>query len=229
MIDGMKTANDTYGRSEDVDGGWWIMDEKEICKQLNKIMGRFCNHTADDCYLVYLVGVIGATLAGVKPAELLNIPIGGARVNQADWEEFRGCLLQYKKLKLREINKQNGRKQVFFYHQISLDNVLSEEANLKFLRGRGYPERYSIEDYVAFLVERLRGDDFPHEIGIFLGYPLKDVLGFVGCSSLRLVRRKGWNFFGDEEISNKRYESFLQARLCVKKLIEKRELTNQHC
>ncbi|MBT9172722.1 MAG: hypothetical protein DDT21_01108 [Syntrophomonadaceae bacterium] len=78
-------------------------------------------------------------------------------MKQADWEEFRGCLLRYKKLKLREINKQNGRKQVFFYHQLSLDNVLSEEANLKFLRGRGYPERYSIEDYVAFLLERLFG------------------------------------------------------------------------
>lgn len=201
-----------------------IMEEKEICKHLNKIMGCVCNHTGDDCYLVHLIDLIGATIAGVKPAALLNIPIGGGRVKQSHWETYRACLLRHDKLKLREVNKQNGRKQVFFYHRVALGNALSERANLNFLRDRGYPERYSQEDYIACLVERLHGDDFPHEIGIFLGYPLKDVLGFVGYSSLQLARRRGWNFYGDEEISNRRYESFLQARTWVRKLVKERSL-----
>lgn len=200
------------------------MDEKKIFKQLDKIMDHFCDHTGERCYLVSLISHIGATLAGVKPAELLGIPINDGRVARSQWEKCKACLLQYTELHIQEINKQADGKQAFFYHCSSLNNVLSENSNLRFLRGRGYPEKYSIENYVSFLVERLNGDDFPHEIGIFLGYPLKDVLGFVGCSSLKLVRRRGWNFYGGEEISNKRYESFLQARMRVKELITQRSL-----
>ncbi|WP_363319187.1 DUF3793 family protein [Desulfosporosinus sp.] len=34
----------------------------------------------------------------------------------------------------------------------------------------GYPEQYSVEGYVYFLVTRLNRKEFPHEIGLFLGY-----------------------------------------------------------
>ncbi len=194
------------------------MKEKETFKQLNKMMEWFCNSDSDNCYLLHLINLTGATLAGVKPAELLNIPMSRGAIKQEQWEECKGCFLQYGKIKIREIKKQNGRKQVLVYHHLSLAKVLSEEANLKFLRERGYPGQYSIESYVDLLVKRLQGNNFPHEIGIFLGYPLKDVLGFIGCSSLKLIRRRGWNFYGDEEISNRRYESFLQARTWVKEI-----------
>ena len=41
-------------------------------------------------FLVYLIARIGATIAGVKPAELLNISIPGNRKEQ--WEECKKVL-----------------------------------------------------------------------------------------------------------------------------------------
>ncbi len=37
----------------------------------------------------------------------------------------------------------------------------------------------------------------PHEIGIALGYPLKDVWGFMGFRSFRCSGSCGWRIFGD--------------------------------
>ena len=124
------------------------------------------------------------------------------------------------------MKKQNGRVQVLFYHSTSLENALCNKTNLRFLRGLGYPEQFSVESYVDFLVTRLNRKDFPHEIGLFLGYPFKDVLGYIGHPSLKLVKINGWKIYRNEKLSDKRYESFLKARTKVRELIY--PLANYH-
>ena len=196
-----------------------ILEDKEIFEQLKGIVDWLYKKPCCDGYLIRLVDLIGATMVGVKPAELLSIPINEGGTKNSAWEEFRVYFLRDKNIKLREIKHQNGRVQVLFYHSTSLDNALCNSAILKFLRGLGYPEQYSVEGYVDFLVKRLNRKDFPHEIGLFLGYPFKDVLGFIGHPSLKLVKINGWKIYGNDKLSNKRYQSFLQARTKVRELI----------
>lgn len=203
-----------------------ILEDKEISEQLKGMVDWLHKKPCYDGYLMRLLDLIGATMVGVKPAELLNIPINEGGTKNLALEELRAYLLQDKDIKLREIKKQNGRVQVLFYHCNALDNALCNNTNLKFLRGLGYPEQYSLEGYVDFLVARLNRKDFPHEIGLFLGYPFKDVLGYIGHPSLKLVKINGWKIYGDDKLSNKRYESFLQARTKVRELIC--PMTNYH-
>ena len=37
----------------------------------------------------------------------------------------------------------------------------------------------SLETLIIDLQKRLNSNGFPHEIGLFLGYPMTDVLGFI--------------------------------------------------
>lgn len=196
-----------------------LLEDKQLFEQLKGVVDSLCNKPSGNCYLLHLVDLIGATMVGVKPAELLNIPLTKVGTTNSHWEECKVCLLLNKSIKLREIRKQNGSAQVFFYHSTSLNTALCSKANSRFLQELGYPKQYSVEGYVDFLVKRLNSNDFPHEIGIFLGYPLKDVLGFMGHSSLKLVKTKGWKIYGNENISNKRYQSFVQARTKVREHI----------
>jgi len=194
-----------------------LLEDVQICNQLKGVVNLLHNKPSCNCYLLHLVDLVGATLVGVKPAELLNISLTKGGTKFSHWEECKLCLSI--KIQLREIKKQNGSVQVFFYHSNSLDTALCNKANLKFLQRFGYPEQYSLEGYVDFLIERLRSSDFPHEIGIFLGYPLKDVLGYMGHSTLKLVKTKGWKIYGNENMSNKRYQSFVRARTKVRAYI----------
>ena len=47
-----------------------------------------------------------------------------------------------------------------------------------FLRERGY-ERTDLESCIAMLKSRVCPESFPHEIGVFLDYPLADVIAFI--------------------------------------------------
>lgn len=52
----------------------------------------------------------------------------------------------------------------------------------------------------------------PHEIGLALGYPVKDVLGYMGLSSLQCTGCCGWQIYGDTPFSLQKSREFMEAR-----------------
>lgn len=52
----------------------------------------------------------------------------------------------------------------------------------------------------------------PHEIGFGLGYPAKDVLGYLGLVDLAPTGECGWRVYGDPAPSYERGRDFAQAR-----------------
>jgi hypothetical protein len=52
----------------------------------------------------------------------------------------------------------------------------------------------------------------PHEIGLALGYPVKDVLGYMGLSSLECTGCCGWQIYGDTTLSLQKSREFMDAR-----------------
>jgi hypothetical protein len=179
--------------------------------------------------LLFLIDRIGATIAGVKPAELLNLP-REYNCSSISWENCKDCILRNSNIKLKVIDKYKGRRHVLFYHEESLNHVLEQEETIDLLIELGYPVNYTLEEYLDYLIARLNSDEFPHEIGIFLGYPLKDVKGYLGKSNLRLIYSNGWQVYGSAHVSQRRFESFKEARYKVKRylntLLENRLQTN---
>ncbi|WP_255396957.1 DUF3793 family protein [Geobacter sp. DSM 9736] len=55
----------------------------------------------------------------------------------------------------------------------------------------------NLEKTLSDLKSHLTGKSFPHEIGIFLGYSLKDVIGFMGWAPLPFTCQGPWKIFGD--------------------------------
>ena len=52
----------------------------------------------------------------------------------------------------------------------------------------------------------------PHEIGLALGYPIKDVLGYMGLVPLPCTGGCGWRIYGDPNPSLRRSCEFERAR-----------------
>ncbi|EGW39545.1 DUF3793 family protein [Desulfosporosinus sp. OT] len=151
---------------------------------------------------------LGPIVLGIKPSELLNVSLYDQRI----WEEFKTLFSQQEQLRLREIRQINGRQQVIFYHRATLDTVLREKHHQEFLRTFNYPEIYSLNCYLNHVLGKIKSKAFPHEIGIFLGYPLKDVLGFMKQIPLTYVGTHGWRIYGDMQVSGEIYEKYQQAR-----------------
>jgi hypothetical protein len=83
-----------------------------------------------------------------------------------------------------------------------------QENAVSLLRCHGYdPER--CEHCVKKLACKLRSQpDFPHEIGLFLGYPPEDVQGFI-CQGPDCCKCSGcWKVYGDPEAAQKTFDQY---------------------
>lgn len=69
----------------------------------------------------------------------------------------------------------HGRYTIYVYLPSSLNRLLQDKSIRSFLKQYQYGD-YNILNH---LDERLQMDQYPHEIGLFLGYPLADVWGFI--------------------------------------------------
>lgn len=59
------------------------------------------------------------------------------------------------------------------------------------------------------LIKKLREEpDFPHEIGLFLGYPLEDVKGFIENKADCSKCSGCWKVYGNEEKALKLFEKY---------------------
>lgn len=161
------------------------------------------NSTRDDEASCFFCGNIGVVYLGVKPSAIICV----------SKERLHQCSLLRKHLDFRIFSKTGGKYKIFVFHRRRLEETLSRKNILNHLRRLGYQKNYTLDDYVLTLVKRLRNaEGFPHEIGFFLGYPVKDVLGFMGLLDLPLVKTLGWRMYGNIKVSEQLYYQVKQTK-----------------
>ena len=146
------------------------------------------------------------TLAGLKTGSMFSCAFPSREALDRSVRELNRSLTA-KGLRVLPLRFFAGRGLIDVYRPERLSRDLSEGAAGALLTGLGYP-RGGAERRLAALMRRLReGGEFPHEIGLFLGYPAEDVLGFIehrGSSKYAGC----WRVYGDEETARKTFARF---------------------
>ena len=125
-----------------------------------------------------LIRHCAATLAGHKCASLFSCRAPSQKwltdnIDSAN-ETFSG-----KGLRACLIKNCEHSALVYIYRVGALEKKLAEHDVRAFLAGYGY-EDFSIEHALETLSRHMVcGESFPHEIGVFLDYPLADVAAFI--------------------------------------------------
>lgn len=160
----------------------------------------------------YLVRHCAPTLAGLKTGSIFACPY-----------KTKEDLLQ----SLRQINRRLGpkglrvlplrfskeRALVYVYRPQKLSADLSDGTASRLLKQQGYPCG-SCEQCVSCLARKLRAEEeFPHEIGLFLGYPAEDVHGFMEKGPDLCKCTGCWKVYGDEDAAKKK---FAQYKKCTR-------------
>lgn len=150
------------------------------------------------------------TLMGEKCGSLLSLSEEEFDI-RGNTELFLGQMSK-RGLRMRMIPGNGGRTLLYVYSVRLLEKRLKCKEVRRFLTGCGYPENAAAEQYLDRLCERLRADSFPHEIGIFLDYPLEDVEGFIrncgqGCKLCGM-----WKVYGDVERARRTFERYRCCR-----------------
>jgi hypothetical protein len=171
----------------------------------------------------WLVMTLAPVIMGVKPAEILSFPNSENNIEEKLLKikkHFEIC----KKIKYEIIKVENRSVKIIFYNESALENALSDNRNKKFLINLGYPKDYNMYGYLMYMVKRIESGSIPDEIGVFLGYPLKDVMGFIGHPSLKLTKVNKWRIYGDSKISDSIVIKFQAAKEQLSHMLEYNEL-----
>ncbi len=108
---------------------------------------------------------------------------------------------------------------VYLYRPARLAPLLERPEVCRFLAGEGYalPDAPGSDAGCQALLAQLAGrlaceGDFPHEIGVFLGYPLEDVVGFIENRGQNFTCCGCWKSYGDPNAASR---LFAQLNKCT--------------
>ncbi len=157
-----------------------------------------------------LIEACSPTLAGMKPANLISLIYSDPEEARQDIREMNRIFLR-KGLRAVPLNYSREHVLLYIYRPEVLKTLFGRREIREFLETYGY-DCSNADRCVARLGERIRArrcsQEFPHEIGLFLGYPLEDVEGFidhkdVGCKCIGC-----WRVYGDEERARQTFRSY---------------------
>lgn len=175
-----------------------------------------------------LVEQCAPTLVGVKPASLFRYQPGPAdegRVPLDRWQEAlaaRGIQVQVLKT-----CPQTGASMIYLYREAWLTRILSQPEIQCFLHRQGYRPEAGLLELLDQLSRRLcLEEDYPHEIGVFLGYPLEDVEGFIRHRGRDFTCCGFWKVYGDAAAAQRRFDCYRRCtRICMERLRQGTVLT----
>ena len=111
---------------------------------------------------------------------------------------------------------------VLFYRADAVDAVLRRRDAQTLLRRYGYRPSDSLPRMLLRLRRRVRrasaGVGFPHEIGLFLGYPPHDVRGFIENKGRGFLCCGPWKVYADADASLALFKRYADctARFCTR-------------
>ena len=147
------------------------------------------------------------TLAGLKTGNMFSCSSCCEELLFAEIRRINICL-RTKGVRLIPLKKQKNRMLLYFYRQNRLQEDLSKEFAKKILEEQGYENMHS-SCCIAKLIKKMKENkDFPHEVGLFLGYPPEDVDGFIKNKDGKCKCVGCWKVYGDEKQALKIFEKY---------------------
>ena len=167
-----------------------------------------------------LVRQCAPTLAGLKVGSLFCLESSPSETlckQLAHWnKELNPCGVC-----VRVIAERCGRSFIYVYRDDALQKLIAEPEIRHFLAAYGYTD-FSTDSALAYMTARIRKCHcFPHEVGLFLGYPLEDVKGFIINGGRNSKFTGYWKVYGDVTECEKRFACFRKCFDVFNKLFEK--------
>ena len=155
------------------------------------------------------------TLARLKLGSLINLETG-----EGFFGEFArlGGELRGKGVKLTILRLCGGKALLYVYRPDELERALRNQDVRGFLTTCGY-ERFDGAGALQKLRNHLKDmSGFPHEIGVFLGYPLADVLGFIENCGKNCLACGCWKVYSNLGFAQKTFKRFEKCKTVYQRL-----------
>ena len=159
----------------------------------------------------FLIKYASPTLGKIKTGSLFKVS-KNTKINLEYYMKYYNSLLNNFDLYLEIIYSCDKYSLIYIYNKEMLINDIKNKNINNFLRTYGYRGDFTY-DYIIFLKERFCTlKKTPHEIGIFLGYPLDDVKCFIKYGGKNFKLLGCWKVYDDVENCSNKFKEFKNYR-----------------
>lgn len=151
------------------------------------------------------------TLFGGKVASLISFKQNRRRNVLQLWNQYRKEIKKYIPLNFCELSRDEKHVVVLFYHSKRLGKNLKETSCHCFLQSCGYASPHDIKSSLKCLRQRFV-KSCPHEIGVFLGYPIEDVKCFASGKNEEPMVIGYWKVYSKVQEALNIFAQYDQAR-----------------
>ncbi|MDO4482454.1 MAG: DUF3793 family protein [Bacillota bacterium] len=158
-----------------------------------------------------IVNQCAPTLAGIKTGNMFSVKYSDEKEILQNIRELNHVLVK-KGVRVIPLQKTSNRILIYIYRPDYLERDLLHPLAQRILKEKGY-ELVSSDRCICQLIRNFRNDsEFPHEVGLFLGYPPADVSGFINSPCEGVKCCGCWKSYSDPE---KAEETFIKYRKCT--------------
>lgn len=154
-----------------------------------------------------LVKYCAPTLAGLKTGNVFSCSFEDEKSVEESLKRWND-LLQKKGLCIIQMRYKEKNALIYAYRPNRLVKDLQQQSAKNILREKGY----CIGDCKKCLMQLIKrmslSEDFPHEIGLFLGYPPEDVKGFIEGKASNYKSTGYWKVYGDVDKAEKLFAKY---------------------
>ena len=154
-----------------------------------------------------LIDHCSPTLAGVKTGSLFTCDCKNKKQLYREIRRINRVLVP-KGLRLLPLRFHKGKVLIYLYRPLQLENDLTNHLASDLLRQCGYSLKNGNYCIVELIGKLNSTSDFPHEIGLFLGYPPEDVDGFMNRSPLDFKYCGIWKVYGDVDKAKQIFDTY---------------------
>lgn len=155
----------------------------------------------------YLIEYCAPTLAGIKTGSLFSFETGSKEESDKEIKKLNR-LLGKKGIRVIPLRRNNKRTLLYLYRPSHLANDFKNFELKEILINEGYccdnPDFCLVQ-----LIKKLSScKTFPHEIGLFLGYPPFDVKCFMNNPMEQAKCIGCWKVYGNKKEAEKTFEEY---------------------
>lgn len=149
-------------------------------------------------------------LSGVKASNMMNIRKQETEIHQ-EIQWFHRYFYA-KGFRVHILCECDQKALLFFYHEGRLKLKLSQKPYRKVLDRYGYRNQ-NLKQMLGLLGGRIQeSNDFPHEIGLFLDYPIADVTGFIRYRGGQYKFAGYWKVYSNPNRARRLFEQYTLCR-----------------
>ncbi|MBR1443230.1 MAG: DUF3793 family protein [Firmicutes bacterium] len=146
------------------------------------------------------------TLAGLKTGNIFNFSTEVCPIEKVA-EEYNAFFNTFD-IYVSVLRKNAESSLIYLYRRKKLEQDLKNEKNREFLEKYGY-DTSNTQECLKRLAQRIEdADGFPHEIGLFLSYPIEDVIGFIENKGSNCLLCGYWKVYHDVVGAKKSFSKF---------------------